>query len=141
MVHAADGCRVGDPEPAIVAQIAASYDDMAVDADEVGRWRTRQVAAPQLWIGAVDPAGGLVGSVIAEFDAAVGEVALEWVQVLTSQRGRGVGRALVCAALARAKEAGAGFATVSGRVEDVGPERLCRACGFSGDDVWHVYSS
>ncbi len=33
----------------------------------------------------------------------------------------------------------ADFATVSGQCKNLSrPERLCRKCGFAGNDVWHI---
>lgn len=124
---------------AIVGVIAGSYAGMAVDAAEVRAWRARPVVAPDLWVGAVTPDHRLVGSAIADFDPRVGEVALEWVQVLPGHRGTGLGRVLVTEILRRA-QGRASFATVSGEVAPDGrAERLYRACGFTGDDVWHVH--
>ena len=75
---------------------------------------------------------------IAELDQSIGEGSLEWIQVLPSYRGRGLGAALVALLLQRLAPL-ASFTTVSGRCDaNGGPEGFYRRAGFSGRDVWHV---
>lgn len=123
-----------------VAQlIGRSYrhSGIRVTGEEVRGWAASPVYWPELWIGAFAD-GTLVGAVIGEFDPEAGEGVIEWLQVLPEYRRRGIARALT----ARALEAMAGFAdfaTVSGERENpTGPEGVYRACGFEGEDVWHI---
>lgn len=82
-----------------------------------------------------------MGCGIAEYDREIGELILEWIQVLPEYRGKGVGRAIVKTILNR-KRGIAQFATVSGKAGgDSGPEKLYRSCGFVGRDYWHVLRS
>ena len=93
---------------------------------------------PELWILARDSAGKAMGSGIALLDAVPGEGSLEWVQVLSRHRRCGVGWAVVLELLNRMKSR-ADFVTVSGRVDSPGAESLYRSCGFTGEDVWHIF--
>jgi ribosomal protein S18 acetylase RimI-like enzyme len=75
---------------------------------------------------------------IADFDAEIKEGSLEWIQVLPSKRGLGLGKMLVNELLQRLKSK-ADFVTVSGRVDNpANPQALYRKCGFTGDDIWYV---
>lgn len=91
-----------------------------------------------MWIPARDSAGAAIGSGIALLDAVTGEGSLEWVQVLPRHRRCDVGRAVVLELLNRMKSR-ADFVTVSGRVDSPGAESLYRSCGFTGEDVWHIF--
>lgn len=115
------------------------YADMKITQEQVRAWREKPVYQQALWIMALDEnTGEYAGCVIADLDGACGEVSLEWVQVMPAYRRRGIGRMLVTEALKRARGK-ADFATVSGKVQDPAcPEKLYRACGFRGQDVWHV---
>ena len=58
--------------------------------------------------------------------------------MLPEYRGHGIAAALTARAL-EAMGGFADFATVSGQCENpTRPERVYRACGFQGDDVWHI---
>ena len=79
-----------------------------------------------------------MGAVIGEFDPEAGEGVVEWLQVLPEFRRRGIAAGLTARALA-AMAGFADFAIVSGERENpTQPERVYRACGFQGDDVWHI---
>ena len=125
--------------PAIAGIISASYRDIRVTPDTVSSWRELPVYDPGLWLTArAVGSGEAAGCAIAEYDPGAREGVLEWVQVLPGFRRRGIGRAMVCALLSRMKEK-ADFATVSGQINNPeNPEALYRACGFTGEDVWHV---
>lgn len=113
------------------------HSGICVTEGEVRDWAAAQVYRPELWIGAFAD-GALVGSVIGEFDPEAGEAVIEWLQVLPGYRGRGIASALVVRALS-AMDGLAGFATVSGECGNpTQPEGVYRACGFEGDDVWHI---
>lgn len=119
--------------------INRSYGDsgICVSAGQVKGWTTEKVYCPELWLGAVWD-GKLIGSIICDFDAEVGEGIIEWLQVLPEYRGRGAATALTCEAL-RIMSAFADFATVSGECGNVtNPEAVYRKCGFQGDDAWHI---
>lgn len=124
---------VGDFETA--AAILSRCYGMAFDRERVEAMTRSKAYAPELWLLALAE-GGPAGCVIAEEDGQTGEGSLEWVQVLPGFRRRGIGKALVLVALGRMKGR---FATVSGRVDnETEPEKLYRACGFTGSDVWHI---
>lgn len=119
--------------------INRSYGDseICVSASQVKGWTETEVYCPELWLGAVRDER-LIGSIICDFDAEIGEAIIEWLQVLPEYRGRGAAAALTCRAL-RIMSAFAGFATVSGECDNVtNPEAVYRKCGFQGDDVWHI---
>ncbi len=75
---------------------------------------------------------------IADFDADIREGSLEWIQVLPTNRGTGLGKLVVNELLLRLKTK-ADFVTVSGQIDNGSkPEMLYRKCGFTGNDVWYV---
>ncbi len=125
--------------PRLVEIINASYTDLSVDAAQLEGYTQTPVYAPELWLMALDRRTGWpVGCGIADLDREAGEGMLEWIQVLPEYRRQHVGSALVNQLLRR-MQGQAAFATVSGRVENHSrPEALYRACGFTGQDVWHV---
>lgn len=127
-----------DEQARLIADfIAECYDDMKPTAGTVREWSQRAVYAPDLWVWVKDDrAGAACALAIAEFDASIGEVSLEWVQTLPGYQGKGLGKAVVLEILRRAAGRMA-FATVSGQVEDRNnPGALYRNCGFDGSDVW-----
>jgi len=119
--------------------INACYEDLHMFCKQLVSYTKQPVYAPDLWIWACDRMSGeKMGCGLADYDAEIGELSLEWIQVLPQFRRRGVGEAIVREILRR-RPAGARFATVSGKVDDKNcPEALYRKCGFLGDDVWHV---
>jgi len=94
--------------------IAKCYDDIRMTPGMVRSWTTRPVFVPTLWIW-IDEAStkrpAALG--IAEMDYSVGELSLEWIQVLPSFRRRGLAHALVAELLSRASS-DAHIATASG---------------------------
>ena len=113
------------------------HSGICVTEEEVRGWAGARVYRPELWIGAFAD-GTLAGSVIGEFDREAGEAVIEWLQVLPEYRRRGIAAALVLHAL-NAMAPFADFATVSGQCDNpTRPEAVYRACGFQGDDVWHI---
>ena len=125
--------------PQIVSIINRSYDDLRVTAEEVLSYTKRNVYAPGLWLMAKDAfTGSPMGCALADYDREIGEICLEWIQVLPRYRRRGVGTAMVQELIHRKPE-GAKFATVSGSVENpTSPEALYRHSGFTGQDYWHI---
>ncbi|MBD5098104.1 MAG: GNAT family N-acetyltransferase [Clostridiales bacterium] len=113
------------------------HSGIQVTEEEVRGWTNAQVYRPELWIGAFAEET-LVGSAIGEFDPEAGEAVIEWLQVLPEYRRRGIAAALVLRTL-NAMAPFADFATVSGECDNpTQPETVYRACGFQGDDVWHI---
>lgn len=130
----------GDTDLAtVVSVINRSYTDLQMTLEQIKGYTQTSVYDKDLWVLAREEQTDVcVGCGIADFDAEVGELILEWIQVLPEYRKRGIGRAIVNTLLHRAKEKAA-FATVSGKADDpTQPERLYRACGFAGSDIWHV---
>lgn len=124
---------------AFVQLINASYTDLSVTAGQIESLRHTPVYCPDLWILLKDrETGAIVAGGIADLDREIGELILEWIQVLPSRRRRGYGQLVVCHLLSKARKS-ASFATVSGKLNDPNdPEGLYRKCGFTGDDIWHI---
>lgn len=127
----------GTENQAVAALIQGCYLDMQMDKDIITSWTKHTVYDPQLWVWVMDIDRGVpAGLGIAECDQEVSEASLEWIQVLPSYRGRGLGKAIV-AELLRRVSGRVDFTTVSGKVDNAThPERLYRQCGFTGSDVW-----
>ncbi len=125
--------------PLMAEIINASYTNLSVTAEQLESYRHSDVFSEDLWLIAFDrPSSRPVGCGIAELDGHTGEGALEWIQVLPEFRRRHAGRAIV-GQLLHGLRGRADFVTVSGRVSDAScPEKLYRACGFTGSDVWHI---
>ena len=119
--------------------IAACYDDVGISSDELMDYQTHAVYDRDLWI-AVTECGRneIIASGIAELDTDIKEGVLEWIQVLPEYRGKGLGKFVVRELLWRMKDK-AEFVTVSGKVDNpTNPKELYLACGFSGEEIWHV---
>lgn len=125
--------------PVIAEVINGSYPDIRVSVEYVRSLTSTPVYAPVLWILAEeDESGKTVGCAIADLDREAEEGILEWVQVLPEYRAQGIGRLMVRELLRRMKGK-AEIATVSGQCGNpTRPEALYRACGFAGQDVWHI---
>ena len=124
--------------PAMADVINRSYSDLSATVPFLRSLRETPVFALELWIAVENDRGEMVACGMADLDREAGELILEWIQVLPAYRRKGVGRLLVEELLRRGKEY-AQFATVSGKTENASkPELLYRACGFRGDDVWHI---
>lgn len=123
----------------VVSLINACYDDLQVTFEQMQGYTKTTVYTPDLWILAKDPlTNESLGCGIADYDEEIGELILEWIQVLPDYRRKGVGQAIVNELLRR-KPAGTRFATVSGKVDSACcPEALYRKCGFTGQDYWHI---
>lgn len=129
-----------EEDDALLAEVInRSYDDLSVTEEQLKQYRCTPVFMPALWVIASDArTQAVLGCGLADLDADMSEGVLEWIQVLPEYRGRGAGKAIVCELLRRMAGC-ASFATVSGRVNSASqPEKLYRACGFSGSDVWHI---
>ena len=70
-----------------------------------------------MWVLLKEKSGTYVDCGIADYDEEVGEMILEWIQVIPSFRGLGYGQYIVNNLLSRA-QGKAKFATVSGKVND-----------------------
>jgi GNAT superfamily N-acetyltransferase len=140
-----DGFRVVDVRikheaAEVAALIDACYPSISPSIAEVRGWTTHPVYDPTLWVWMMDTRRDRPAALgIAEFDPAIRESSLEWIQVLPRYRGRGLGTVLVRELLARLAGRAA-FTMVAGRVDNTTrPERLYRRCGFRGSDVWWVF--
>ena len=126
---------------AAASLIAACYPDIRPAPEAVRNWAGHPTHAADLWLWVLAPDGSPAGLGIAELDGSVPEGSLEWIQVLHTNRGLGLGTALVCELLRRLAGR-ALFATVSGQVNNLTrPERLYRRCEFTGGDVWVLMQS
>ena len=123
----------------IVAQILSKCYDRKYSIDFVENMTKTRVFDSELWIFLIEKKTlQLVALGIADFDKEISEGSLEWIQVLPSKRGLGLGKLLVSELLIRLKDK-ADFVTVSGEIDNkTKPEALYRKCGFTGDDIWYV---
>jgi len=119
--------------------IATCYSDVGISPEELMDYQTHTVYDRDLWI-AVTERGcdEIIASGIAELDTDIKEGILEWIQVLPEYRGKGLGKFIVNELLWRMKDQ-AEFVTVSGKVDnETHPRELYIACGFFGEEIWHV---
>ena len=119
--------------------IAACYSDVGISSEELVGYQTHAVYDCDLWI-AVKERGRneIIASGIAELDTDIREGILEWIQVSPEYRGKGLGKFVVRELLWRMKDK-AEFVTVSGKVDNpTNPRELYMACGFFGEEIWHV---
>lgn len=116
-----------------------SYTDLTVTKEQMESYCKTPVYDSDLWVLLKDKnTDSFVGCGIADYDRNIGELIIEWIQVLPQYRGHGYGQLIVNYLLAK-KQDTAKFATVSGKVNNpANPERLYRKCGFQGDDIWHI---
>jgi GNAT superfamily N-acetyltransferase len=84
--------------------------------------------------------GKIAASGIADFDAAIREGTLEWIQVSPEYRRAGLGFYTVRELLWRLASAeNARFVTVSGRLNSgSNPLVLYKKCGFGDEVIWHI---
>ena len=122
-----------------VQLINASYEDLRVTAGQMRGYQETPVFCPDLWLLLKEKeTGTILGGGIADYDREIGELILEWIQVLPAYRRHGYGQLIVNCLLAKMQNI-AKFATVSGKVNNpTNPEGLYRRCGFTGNDVWHI---
>ena len=122
-----------------VRLINASYTDLSVTAAQIKAYRQTPVCCPDLWILLREKqTGAVIAGGIADYDQEIGEIILEWIQVLPGYRRRGYGQIVVNLLLAKMRGV-AKFATVSGKVNSPSnPAGFYRKCGFTGNDIWHV---
>lgn len=122
--------------------IGKCYTDLHPSKESARSWMHHPVFDPDLWLWVIDERKDIpVGLGIAEVDHAISEASLEWIQVLPSYRGRGLGKSIVRELLSRLRGR-VEFTTVSGEVDNqTNPEALYRSCGFRGNDIWWVFRS
>jgi len=132
--------RMIDPQSeteAVAEIINRSYVEYNISKSEVLRWTKFPVFDTKLWWFICQNKKPIAMG-IADFDIAIGEGSVEWVQVLPEKRQQGLGKAIVNKLLVELKKK-AKFATVSGEVDNQSnPEGLYRKCGFVGNNVWVV---
>lgn len=118
--------------------INKSYSDLTVTKEQLESYRKTPVFCSDLWVLLKNTTGDYAGCGIADYDKEIGEMILEWIQVIPSCRHNGYGQCIVNYLLSKMRGQ-AKFATVSGKVNNpTNPERLYRKCGFTGNDVWHI---
>jgi hypothetical protein len=124
-----------------VKLINASYSDLSVTAGQIESYQHTSVYNPDLWILLKNKeTGSILAGGIADYDSEVGELILEWIQVLPHYRRHGYGQFIVNCLLSKMQSV-AKFATVSGKINNhSNPESLYRKCGFTGNDIWHILS-
>ena len=122
-----------------VKLINASYSDLSVTTAQMENYQRTPVYCPDLWVLLRDKRTGTVlAGGIADYDREIGELILEWIQVLPNYRRRGCGQFIVNCLLSKMQSV-AKFATVSGKINSLtNPEKLYRRCGFTGNDIWHI---
>ena len=125
-----------------VRLINASYSDLSVTAEQMESYQQTPVYCPDLWILLKEKeTGTILAGGIADYDKEVGELILEWIQVLPYYRGHGYGQLIVNCLLLKMQGV-AKFATVSGKINNpTNPEGLYRRCGFTGNDIWHILTN
>lgn len=130
------------PVDDFVRLINASYRDISVTAEQMERYQQTPVYCPDLWILLKEKGTGtILAGGIADYDREVGELILEWIQVLPRYRRQGYGQLIVNCLLSKMQGI-ARFATVSGKMNNPSnPEGLYRKCGFTGNDVWHILTA
>jgi len=123
----------------LVRMINDSYHDIKVDQAQVLSWTKSPVFDSYLWIGAFEKNGDkMIGSGIAEIDNQMKEGILEWIQILPTHQGKGIGKSIVNELLNRMRNK-VKFVTVSGRLDNPSnPMELYKHCCFTGNDIWHV---
>lgn len=142
MVKDAEMVTAESPVDDFVRLINASYRDICVTAEQMERYQQTPVYCPDLWILLKEKGTGtILAGGIADYDREVGELILEWIQVLPRHRRQGYGQLIVNWLLSKMQGI-ARFATVSGKMNNPSnPEGLYRKCGFTGNDVWHILTA
>jgi len=150
MINHLDRGHDGDPSietisqndwPELADQINESYADqrISISQEELIKLAKTKVFDPYLCVKIVEN-DVIAASGIALFDKRILEGSIEWVQVLPKYRRMGFGRRIVEGLLCRVAETGAGFVTVSGKIDESrAAEKTYRSCGFVGNTVWRIY--
>jgi ribosomal protein S18 acetylase RimI-like enzyme len=122
--------------------IGQCYQDIYPTVETVTNWSKHPTFDPSLWVWIFDNTKRVpVGLGIAEVDIDILEGSLEWIQVLPSYRGIGLGKVIVQELLSRLGKR-VEFTTVSGETDNTTkPESLYRSCGFEGNDVWWMFGA
>ena len=130
-------CQISAEE--LACHIRSCYHDLSITAEGLAAYTAHPVHDPDLWVAVCnDHTGEIAASGIAQLDRTIGEGILEWIQVSPDCRRMGLGSAVVCELLRR-MIGKADFVTVSGKCHNpTHPEALYRACGFTGQDTWHI---
>ena len=119
--------------------IATCYSDEGISSEELVGYQTHAVYDRDLWIAVKEHGRNeIIASGIAELDTDIKEGILEWIQVSPEHRGKGLGKFVVNELLWRMKDK-TEFVTVSGKLDNpTNPRKLYMACGFLGEEIWHV---
>ncbi len=123
----------------VVDVINESYGKSIFTEEKVLEMMSSPLYFSKLWLFVKDDLSGKkVALGICKYDIDAKEVELDWIQVIPSYRGKGVGSYLVNNLLLNSRDI-ADFATVSGDINnESSPLKLYRSCGFTGDDIWHI---
>ena len=132
-------CMIPEDRNAIIRMIDQSYPNIRLTEKQLRDMSDDHVYDPSLWQWIIDTqTGEKVALGIAQYDAVMKEVVLDWIQVHPNHRGKGFGKMLV-QSLLKGKQGKDRFGTVSCVYRNNGsPVRFYRECGFTGNDVWHV---
>jgi ribosomal protein S18 acetylase RimI-like enzyme len=124
----------------ISSLIRQCYPDLHPSVESVRGWFDHPTFDHSLWVWVMDAKKIIpIGLGIAEMDKTIQEGSLEWIQVLPTYRGMGLGKSIVRELLARLEKR-VQFTTVAGELDNVTrPETLYRSCGFKGNDVWWLF--
>lgn len=115
------------------ALINRCYEGHRHTAAEVAGWREQPVFDPNLWLWVQHKATGEpVGLGISTHQPDIRETYLDWIQILPSHHGRGLGRMLVGETLRRALPK-SDIIRVTGIAD-----AFYKKCGFVGRETWYV---
>ena len=117
------------------------YTEEHVTTEELIACKEQEVFDPELWIVIRELATNkVVASGLGTYDSRIGEGVLDWIQVSSDYRRKGLGKVIVCKLLERLSKK-AGFVTVSGRIDnESNPFALYCSCGFVNPVIWHIVS-
>jgi len=123
----------------LVMMINACYEheNIHIHKDDILKLVHKDTYNSLLWLKIVEH-GQIVASIIGCMDVELREGWIEWVQVLPLYQGRGYGQSIINSLLLKMVD-NCDFVTVSGNMDNIkDPEKIYRACGFTGNDRWYI---